>query len=102
MVEWSITTDCKSVAFGLRRFKSYPAHNIKKSKLLLGFFNICLVGARELLLLRVGFERRSYISSAEKNKRVGDQTKLFDEKVLVEVETCTHGLTASAKKEKTQ
>ncbi len=27
VVEWSITTDCKSVAFGLRRFESYPAHN---------------------------------------------------------------------------
>ena len=26
MVEWSITTDCKSVAFGLRRFESFPAH----------------------------------------------------------------------------
>ena len=26
VVEWSITTDCKSVAFGLRRFESYPAH----------------------------------------------------------------------------
>ncbi len=33
MVEWSITTDCKSVAFGLRRFESSPAHisiNFKK------------------------------------------------------------------------
>src|SRR5262245_16372336 len=28
VVEWSITTDCKSVAFGLRRFESYPAHRI--------------------------------------------------------------------------
>lgn len=26
VVEWSITTDCKSVAFGLRRFESFPAH----------------------------------------------------------------------------
>ncbi len=26
MVEWSITTDCKSVGFGLRRFESCPAH----------------------------------------------------------------------------
>ena len=26
VVEWSITTDCKSVGFGLRRFKSYPTH----------------------------------------------------------------------------
>ena len=25
------------------------------------------------------------------NRRAGDQTKLFDEKVLVEVEKCTHG-----------
>ncbi len=26
MVEWSITTDCKSVAFGLRGFESLPTH----------------------------------------------------------------------------
>jgi hypothetical protein len=26
VVEWSITTDCKSVGFGLRRFESCPAH----------------------------------------------------------------------------
>ncbi len=29
VVEWSITPDCKSGAFGLRRFKSCPAHNEK-------------------------------------------------------------------------
>ncbi len=29
VVEWSITTDCKSVAFGLRGFKSLPAHQLK-------------------------------------------------------------------------
>ena len=28
MVEWSITTDCKSVAFGLRRFESFPTHKM--------------------------------------------------------------------------
>ena len=28
VVEWSITTDCKSVALGLRRFESFPTHNI--------------------------------------------------------------------------
>ncbi len=28
MVEWSITTDCKSVGFGLRRFESFPAHKL--------------------------------------------------------------------------
>ena len=28
VVEWSITTDCKSVAFGLRRFESFPTHNL--------------------------------------------------------------------------
>ena len=28
VVEWSITTDCKSVALGLRRFESYPAHSL--------------------------------------------------------------------------
>lgn len=26
VVEWSITRDCKSLAFGLRGFKSLPAH----------------------------------------------------------------------------
>ena len=31
MVEWSITTDCKSVAFGLRRFESYSTHNVKRA-----------------------------------------------------------------------
>ena len=57
MVEWSITTDCKSVAFGLRRFESYPAHNIKKFKLSLGFFNICLAERESQLIgFRVGFE----------------------------------------------
>ncbi len=38
VVEWSITTDCKSVALGLRRFESFPAHKIcssQKSMLLL-------------------------------------------------------------------
>ncbi len=30
VVEWSITTDCKSVALGLRRFESFPAHKMKK------------------------------------------------------------------------
>src|SRR3989344_1207987 len=28
VVEWSITTGCKPVAFGLRRFESSPAHQI--------------------------------------------------------------------------
>ena len=32
VVEWSITTDCKSVAFGLRRFKSCPAHHVGNVK----------------------------------------------------------------------
>ena len=31
VVEWSITTDCKSVGFGLRRFESYPTHSKKCS-----------------------------------------------------------------------
>ncbi len=35
VVEWSITTDCKSVAFGLRRFKSFPAHHMKEEKIYL-------------------------------------------------------------------
>lgn len=30
MAEWSIASDCKSDAFGLRRFKSYSAHQYKK------------------------------------------------------------------------
>ena len=30
VVEWSITTDCKSVALGLRRFESFPTHNFIK------------------------------------------------------------------------
>jgi hypothetical protein len=29
VVEWSITTDCKSVGFGLRWFESNPAHTSK-------------------------------------------------------------------------
>ncbi len=29
MVEWSITTDCKSVGFGLRGFESLPTHKSK-------------------------------------------------------------------------
>lgn len=29
VVEWSITTDCKSVASRLRRFESCPAHKLK-------------------------------------------------------------------------
>lgn len=33
MVEWSITSDCKSDAFGLRRFKSCPAHTTQNMKL---------------------------------------------------------------------
>jgi hypothetical protein len=32
VVEWSITTDCKSVGFGLRRFESCPAHMEGESK----------------------------------------------------------------------
>ena len=28
MVEWSITTDCKSVGFGLRGFESLSTHNV--------------------------------------------------------------------------
>ena len=28
VAEWSIAIDCKSIAFGLRRFESYPAHNL--------------------------------------------------------------------------
>jgi hypothetical protein len=35
VAEWSIASDCKSDDFGLRRFKSLPAHN---KKLLLEFF----------------------------------------------------------------
>ena len=31
VVEWSITTDCKSVASGLRRFESFPTHKTKKT-----------------------------------------------------------------------
>jgi len=33
VVEWSITTDCKSVGFGLRWFKSNPAHLAKLLKI---------------------------------------------------------------------
>ena len=29
MAEWSIALDCKSSAYGLRRFESCPAHKIK-------------------------------------------------------------------------
>lgn len=32
MAEWSIASDCKSDAFGLRRFKSYSAHQNKNIK----------------------------------------------------------------------
>lgn len=32
VVEWSITRDCKSLAFGLRRFESCPAHMDKEPK----------------------------------------------------------------------
>ncbi len=28
MAEWSIATDCKSVAYGLRRFESCPTHQV--------------------------------------------------------------------------
>ena len=31
VVEWSITLGCKPSGFGLRRFESYPAHQIKTS-----------------------------------------------------------------------
>ena len=30
MAEWSIASDCKSDAFGLRRFESCPAHQQQK------------------------------------------------------------------------
>ena len=36
VVEWSITTDCKSVALGLRRFESFPAHKMKNVLFLFG------------------------------------------------------------------
>ena len=31
VAEWSIAIDCKSIAFGLRRFESYPAHNLGRT-----------------------------------------------------------------------
>ena len=52
MVERSITTDCKSVAFGLRRFESFPVHKTKAPRKR-GF---CFVGE--------GFERRAEASQA--------------------------------------
>jgi hypothetical protein len=38
VVEWSITTDCKSVGFGLRWFESNPAHKTKKKSSPAGAF----------------------------------------------------------------
>lgn len=41
MVEWSITTDCKSVGFGLRGFESLPTHrNVNAYKILQAFYVI--------------------------------------------------------------
>ena len=31
VAEWSIAMDCKSIAFGLRRFESCPAHRVEKA-----------------------------------------------------------------------
>lgn len=56
MVEWSITTDCKSVGFGLRRFESSPAHTTKNPKHL-GFFHNILA---EIL----------FIYNTEKGRRI--------------------------------
>jgi hypothetical protein len=47
VVEWSITTDCKSVGFGLRWFESSPAHAFKNQlKLLLGLFLLRAPGSK--------------------------------------------------------
>jgi hypothetical protein len=60
VVEWSITTDCKSVAFGLRRFESYPTHKIKRTKQKLGSFNLYLVGESKFICFREGREIPSH------------------------------------------
>ena len=63
VVEWSITTDCKSVAFGLRRFESFPAHIHAKIpiKYLMGIFACMCAGESDLRHFREGFENLEYI-----------------------------------------
>jgi hypothetical protein len=53
VAEWSIALDCKSGAFGLRRFESFPAHQNKNC-----FSAVFVLVARSNLRgrLRVGFE----------------------------------------------
>ena len=82
VAEWSIAFDCKSNAFGLRGFESLPAHNIKKFKLVLGFFNISFAGVTELLQSGEGFERRSVILLASKMNESVARLKISDEKFL--------------------
>ncbi len=67
VVEWSITTDCKSVASGLRRFESFPTHNFAglRSQFLLYFKPMCgivgYIGKREAWpVLIKGLERLEY------------------------------------------
>ena len=65
MVEWSNTTRCKRVAFGLRGFESLSTHKIKKTRFLLSFFNLCLVVSKRTASLAWGIRTTEYKFSVE-------------------------------------
>ena len=60
---------------------------------MLGFFDLCPAKSKQTALLACrNRTAESYFLSKE-NRRAGDQTKLFDEKVLGEVDKATAGPT---------
>ncbi len=81
MVEWSNTTDCKSVASGLRRFESFPAHKIKKPEQKLGFLIYVSARVPHLLAGRGGFEKLFIMNL----KLVSNSLKRYTDPVRVEI-----------------
>ena len=60
VVEWSITLGCKPSGFGLRRFESYPAHQlIKNSGICRSFLLCCLLVCFRLYFYFRSWRRRS-------------------------------------------
>ncbi len=80
VVEWSITTDCKSVGFGLRRFKSFPTHknNEPKAKALGDLFFVAVgkdlkAGGAKPVAAATAAEAGSRVSTSDGEWKTCDQ-----------------------------